>query len=283
MRSRTLARLALTVAASSTLLLGAACSSETMPSVPTNLPNAGALEGLKGQLGSLASGSGALGALGQLGEQNGASEQVKSLATKLVADNQGLTGKLQQAASTAGVTLPNAISPESQQTLDELKQKSGAEFDQAWLQEVQSTAEETRSAAEGLATTQGLPPQVAEVAQGAADQLAAQQEQAKQAAAALGGAPGQPGDAAGAQPGAAPGGEPAPGGDAAPGSGTPGADAGSGAAPEAGKPYTVQRGDTLSSIAQRAYGNPQDERRIAEANGISDHDVIFPGQVLNLP
>lgn len=278
MRSRALARLALTVAASTTLLIGAACSSETTPSVPTNLPNAGAIaEGLQGQLGSLATGSGALSALGQLGEQNGAAEQVKSLAAKLVSDSQGLTGKLQQAASAAGVTLPNPSSPESQQTLDELKQKSAADFDQAWLQEVQTTAQETQSAAEGLATTQGLPPQVAEVAQGAADQLAARQEQAKQAAAALGGADGQQGEAAGGQAGTAPGGE------GAPGSGTSGTDAGSVAAPEAGKPYTVQRGDTLSSIAQRAYGNPRDEQRIAEANNIADHDVIYPGQVINLP
>jgi len=171
----------------------------------------------------------------------------------------------------------DTTTPELQQTLDELKQKSGADFDQAWLQAVQTAEQKAQSAAESLATAPGAPPQVTEAAQGAADRLKAQQEQAKQAADALGAAAGQQGGAADGQAGTAPGDE------AATGSDTSGTDAGSGAAPEAGKPYTVQRGDTLSSIAQRAYGNPQDEQRIAEANDIADHDVIFPGQVLSLP
>ena len=56
-----------------------------------------------------------------------------------------------------------------------------------------------------------------------------------------------------------------------------------GAAPQPGKPYTVRRGDTLTSIAQRAYGNPADEKKIAKANNIANHDVIKPGQVIQLP
>lgn len=274
--------------------------------MPTNLPNPGAIaEGLQGQLGSLATSSGALTALGQLGEQNGTSEQVKSLAAKLVTDNQSLTGKLQQAGSAAGITLPDAATPELQKTLDELKQKSGPEFDQAWLQAVQGEGQNAQSAAEGVAGAQGVPPEVAAAAQGAADQLKAGQEQATQAAGALGGAAGQAGDPAGGPAGAGQGGTgqdgtgqdgAGQGGDGTSGTGQGGAvqggggtsgtgagGAGSGAAPEAGKPYTVQSGDTLSSIAQRVYGNPRDEQKIAEANNIGDHDVILPGQVINLP
>jgi LysM repeat protein len=49
--------------------------------------------------------------------------------------------------------------------------------------------------------------------------------------------------------------------------------------------YTVQRGDTLSAIAQRFYGRPGDWNRIFQANKsvLSNPDMIFPGQVLSLP
>ena len=48
---------------------------------------------------------------------------------------------------------------------------------------------------------------------------------------------------------------------------------------------TVQRGDTLSAIAQRFYGSPGDWNRIFQANKsvLSNPDMIFPGQVLSLP
>ncbi|QFT91337.1 LysM domain/BON superfamily protein [Roseovarius sp. THAF9] len=50
------------------------------------------------------------------------------------------------------------------------------------------------------------------------------------------------------------------------------------------QPYTVQAGDTLSSIAQSQYGN-SDFQPIFEANQniLSSPDVIFPGQVLRIP
>jgi LysM repeat protein len=49
--------------------------------------------------------------------------------------------------------------------------------------------------------------------------------------------------------------------------------------------YTVQPGDTLSSIAQRFYGNPADWRGLYQANRsvIQNPDVIFAGEVLNVP
>jgi hypothetical protein len=49
--------------------------------------------------------------------------------------------------------------------------------------------------------------------------------------------------------------------------------------------YTVREGDTLSAIAKREYGNPNDWRRIFEANRdtIQDPDTIYPGQRLNIP
>ena len=49
--------------------------------------------------------------------------------------------------------------------------------------------------------------------------------------------------------------------------------------------YTVVTGDSLSGIAQRLYGDPNEWPRIFQANQdqISDPNVIFPGQVLRIP
>jgi nucleoid-associated protein YgaU len=49
--------------------------------------------------------------------------------------------------------------------------------------------------------------------------------------------------------------------------------------------YTVVKGDSLSKIAKREYGNANAWRRIFDANRdqITDPDLIHPGQVLRIP
>lgn len=49
--------------------------------------------------------------------------------------------------------------------------------------------------------------------------------------------------------------------------------------------YTVVKGDSLSKIAKREYGNANAWRRIFDANRdqIKDPDLIHPGQVLRIP
>ncbi len=49
--------------------------------------------------------------------------------------------------------------------------------------------------------------------------------------------------------------------------------------------YVIQKGDTLSKIAQRYYGDPMAYPRIFEANRevIQDPDKIFPGQKIRIP
>src|SRR5687767_11095 len=49
--------------------------------------------------------------------------------------------------------------------------------------------------------------------------------------------------------------------------------------------YVVVKGDTLSKIAQRAYGDGNKWRKIFEANKelIKDPDLIYPGQSLRIP
>ncbi|MDP9422365.1 MAG: peptidoglycan-binding protein LysM [Pseudomonadota bacterium] len=57
--------------------------------------------------------------------------------------------------------------------------------------------------------------------------------------------------------------------------------------PQAARPkvHEVQSGDTLSSIADKYYGEANAYQRIFEANRpmLSDPDEIYPGQVLIIP
>lgn len=47
--------------------------------------------------------------------------------------------------------------------------------------------------------------------------------------------------------------------------------------------YTIQKGDTLTSICQERYGTIQRIEEICRLNGISSEDLIFAGQELLLP
>ncbi|MGH3725804.1 MAG: LysM peptidoglycan-binding domain-containing protein [Mycobacterium sp.] len=54
------------------------------------------------------------------------------------------------------------------------------------------------------------------------------------------------------------------------------------AAPEP-RTYTVESGDTLWAISERFYGDGNQYQKIADASGISNPDLIQPGQVLTIP
>ena len=49
--------------------------------------------------------------------------------------------------------------------------------------------------------------------------------------------------------------------------------------------YTVKKGDTLSKIAKRYYGNPMKYKAIFKANQplLKSADLIYPGQTLRIP
>lgn len=53
--------------------------------------------------------------------------------------------------------------------------------------------------------------------------------------------------------------------------------------PDVEKTYVVRRGDTLSAIAERAYGDPAPWREIARANRITDPRTLEPGRVITIP
>ena len=58
-----------------------------------------------------------------------------------------------------------------------------------------------------------------------------------------------------------------------------------GSAEDEARFVTVEKGDTLSKIAQEEYGDASKYPTIFEANKpmLSDPDLIFPGQVLRIP
>ena len=53
--------------------------------------------------------------------------------------------------------------------------------------------------------------------------------------------------------------------------------------PERARTYTVESGDTLWAISERFYGDGGKYQVIADASGISNPDLIQPGQVLTIP
>jgi nucleoid-associated protein YgaU len=54
-------------------------------------------------------------------------------------------------------------------------------------------------------------------------------------------------------------------------------------APEPARTYTVVSGDTLWAIAERFYGDGNKYQVIADASGVSNPDLIYPGQQLTIP
>jgi LysM repeat protein len=53
--------------------------------------------------------------------------------------------------------------------------------------------------------------------------------------------------------------------------------------PPPARTYTVESGDTLWAISERFYGDGSKYQVIADASGISNPDLIQPGQVLTIP
>lgn len=53
--------------------------------------------------------------------------------------------------------------------------------------------------------------------------------------------------------------------------------------PDVEKTYFVRRGDTLSSLAEVAFGDGRQWRAIADANGLSDPRTLQPGMLLFIP
>jgi len=71
--------------------------------------------------------------LGQLAQQKGMSKDVKSFGAMMEKDHTAAGDKLKALAQTKNITLPTALSPESQKAVEDLQQKSGKDFDKAYI------------------------------------------------------------------------------------------------------------------------------------------------------
>ncbi len=70
---------------------------------------------------------------GQIAEQKGMSKEVKDYGAMMVKDHTAAAAKLKTIASSKNLTLPSAVSPEMQKNLDDLNQKTGKDFDKAYI------------------------------------------------------------------------------------------------------------------------------------------------------
>jgi len=79
--------------------------------------------------------------LGELAQQQAASDEVKQFGQRMVEDHGQANEQLKQIADSKGIELPQEMPKDAQQLHDELQQKSGAEFDQAYMDEMVSDHE----------------------------------------------------------------------------------------------------------------------------------------------
>jgi putative membrane protein len=86
--------------------------------------------------------------LGELAQQQAKSTEVKDFGQRMVEDHGQAGDKLMQIAQQKGIELPPDLSEDAQATYDELQQKSGAEFDQAYMDEMVSDHEDDVAAFE---------------------------------------------------------------------------------------------------------------------------------------
>jgi putative membrane protein len=80
--------------------------------------------------------------LGELAQQQAESEEVQQFGQRMVEDHGQVNEQLKQIAEQKGIELPQELPDEAQQLHDELQQNSGAEFDQAYMDEMVSDHEE---------------------------------------------------------------------------------------------------------------------------------------------
>lgn len=71
--------------------------------------------------------------LGQLAVQKAKSQRVKNFGNMMVTDHSNANDELKSLAASKNITVPSALSPEHQKHLDMMKNKSGADFDKAYM------------------------------------------------------------------------------------------------------------------------------------------------------
>ena len=80
--------------------------------------------------------------LGELAQQQAESAEVQQFGQRMVEDHGMANEQLMQIAQQKGIQLPQELPEDAQQLYEELQQKSGQEFDQAYMDEMVSDHEE---------------------------------------------------------------------------------------------------------------------------------------------
>ncbi len=80
--------------------------------------------------------------LGELAVQQGKSTAVQDFGKRMVQDHGKANDKLMQIARQKGIELPQTLSEDAQETYDDLRQNMGAEFDEAYMDEMVSDHED---------------------------------------------------------------------------------------------------------------------------------------------
>lgn len=71
--------------------------------------------------------------LGKLAQEKSQNASVKDFGAMMVKDHSAANDELKQLAMSKNVSLPDAPLPEHQEKIDDLRQKSGADFDKAYV------------------------------------------------------------------------------------------------------------------------------------------------------
>lgn len=263
-----------------------ACGGETpsVPNLPSNLPQVPGVGDPRQAFGDAHQKALGLAALGGVGAGQGVGEQVKNLAPQVQNEAQQLDQKLRGAASGIGVTLPDQVSPEVQGQIDDLKARSGEQFDQGWLQAAQGQVGQLNDQVNGILNVPGVPEDQKNQVREQLTNLGQLKTQLDEAAAAAGaGTPGEGGAAGGAPgEGGAAGAPSAPGaGDgsgAAGGAGGSGGDAAGGAGGGSGSDGAGNGGGNGGSGGSGAEGQGGSANAVDAGTGgqASSSDAVLP-------
>lgn len=74
--------------------------------------------------------------MGKLAEQKASSAQVKAFGHRMVVDHTRLNAQMKPVAEKMGVSVPTSMSVGQKATYEELKMKSGADFDKAYIKDM---------------------------------------------------------------------------------------------------------------------------------------------------
>ncbi|MDP4248039.1 MAG: DUF4142 domain-containing protein, partial [Bacteroidota bacterium] len=74
--------------------------------------------------------------LGQLAQQKGTDKEVKDYGAMMEKDHTAAGDKLKAVASSKNITMPAAVSPDMQKAINDLQQKSGKDFDKAYINQM---------------------------------------------------------------------------------------------------------------------------------------------------